>query len=514
MTDVKLANHCTTEQSINVANMPAPSPGNSAASVVKDGKSHIASLRDNRSVYINGELVPDVSEHPAFRNAIKSTASLYDLQADKKYTDRLTFISPSSGRRVSRAWQLPTSYDELVVRREALEILAETHGGFMGRSPDHLSSALGGQMMGLDIFEAYSPEYAANFANYYQYIRDNDHALTYVIINPQGNRSAEASEQNPDLVMRVVDEDSDGITVRGAKMLGTSSIMSNEVFVANLQPLRPDEKHYATSFALPMNSPGLHVLSRKSYEQSAESIFDNPMSSRFDENDALVYFDDVKVPRERIFVNQDVEMCRKQFHGTPGHIMQNYQSQIRLMVKLRFLLGVAHRIAQTIGTINLPPVQTTLGKLASEAATVEGLVRGMEAAGNAYGDYFVPNKHLLYSAQVYTQELYPGFVNSIRELAGGSLIMLPSSEKDFENPEIARIIEMTQSSEDFTPVERVKFLKLAWDVLGSEFASRHLQYEMFYAGAQFVTRGHSFRTFDWKSANSLLDKMLSGYEPR
>lgn len=479
---------------------------------VKTGRDHIESLRDGRTVYLNGEEINDVTTHPAFRQSVGSTARLYDLQSDPEHINKLTFASPTSGGPVSIAWQMPTTLEEMIHRRQGLALTAELHGGFMGRSPDHLASALAGQLMGIEVFEAYSPEYANNLKAYFQYIRDNDLALTYVIINPQSNRAADTSEQEDDLVMRVVDEDASGITVRGAKMLGTSAIMANEVFVANLQPLRPGEEAYATSFALPMNTPGVRVLSRKSYEQSAVSTFDNPMSCRFDENDALIYFDNVKVPRERLFVNQDVAMCRKQFHETPGHVFQNYQAQIRLSVKLRFLTGIALKISETIGTTHLPPVQSMLGKLASEATTVDGLLQGMEVAGREVNGYYVPNKEMLYAAQVYTQELYPNFVNAIRELAGGSLIMLPSSAKDFAHPTTSKVIEKTQVSSGISPTERVKFLKLAWDVLGSEFASRHQQYEMFYAGAQFVTRGHSYRTYGWEQAKGLVDNILGSYD--
>jgi 4-hydroxyphenylacetate 3-monooxygenase len=205
-------------------------------------------------------------------------------------------------------------------------------------------------------------------------------------------------------------------------------------------------------------------------------------------------------------------MCRRQFHDTPGHVFQNYQAQIRLMVKLKFLVGIARRIAETIGTIGLPPVQATLGKLASEAALVEGMVLAMEAGGYESRGGWLPNRHLLYASQVYTQELYPNFINSIRELAGGSLIALPSSAADFANPDIARWIGITQTSPVSNAVEKVKFLKLAWDALGSEFAGRHLQYEMFYAGAQFVTRGHSFRTYDWAGADRLVAGLLARYD--
>jgi 4-hydroxyphenylacetate 3-monooxygenase len=185
---------------------------------------------------------------------------------------------------------------------------------------------------------------------------------------------------------------------------------------------------------------------------------------------------------------------------------------VRLAVKLRFMMGLARRIAEVNGTIALPPVRDTLGQLAAEAAMVDGLVHGMEAKGRAVGGYFVPDSHLLYAAQVLTQQLYARIVTSLRDLAGGGLIMLPSSVADFDNPAIARLIARTQQSPAASSDARVKFFKLAWDAIGSEFASRHSQYEMFYAGAGFVTRGHSFRTYDWDGAGAMVDRLLAGYD--
>ena len=192
--------------------------------------------------------------------------------------------------------------------------------------------------------------------------------------------------------------------------------------------------------------------------------------------------------------------------------MQNYQAQIRLMVKMRFLVGIAHKVAETNGTLGFPQVRERLGALAAEAAMVKGLVYGMEAGGGEYHGYFVPDRNLMYAAQVLTQDLYPRFVTAIRELAGGGLVMLPSSARDFANPEIAAYIGRTQKSPAVDSEGRVKFMKLAWDAVGSEFASRHTQYEMFYAGAQFVTRGHAYRTYDWSAATGLVDDILSRYD--
>ncbi len=478
---------------------------------VKDGAQHVASVRDGRCVYLDGSVIHDVATHPAYRNAVASAGMLYDHQAHPANIERMTVELPG-GRRVSRAWQLPTSYAELVERRQALVEWAELTCGFMGRSPDHVASCVSGMAMQMEVLERHGHDRAVAFRGWYEHAKRSDMFLTYVITNVQGDRSKAFGEQGAaDMIARIVDEDAGGITLRGAKLFATSAIMANEVFVTSLQPLRPGEEDLAFTCGLPLNAKGLKLLSRKSFEAHAVSEYDNPLSHRFDENDALVFFDDVKVPWERVFTFRDTDVCRAQFHDTPAHIYQNYQAQIRLSVKLRFLAGLGRGIAETIGTINVPPVREVLGKLASQAALIEGLVLGMEAGGRMVGPYYVPNKHLLYTAQVQSQEIYPQVVTTLRELAGGSLLMLPSSVGDFANPETAAVIASTQVSPARSGEERVKLLKLAWDAVGSEFASRHLQYEMFYAGAQFVTRGHSFRTYDWDRATGMADRVMAGY---
>ncbi len=483
--------------------------------VVKDGKAHLRALDKDREVYLDGERITRVADHPAFANSCRSAAALYDFQAAAENIELMTFET-GSGRRANRAWQMSRSYAELVERRRALTAWAELHGGFLGRSPDHLASSIAGQMMGIEVFERHGARFAKAYRAYYEHARDNDLFLSYVIVNPQGDRSKAWGDQpREDLTMRVVDEDGQGLTVRGAKMLGTGAVMAEELFVANLQPLQPGEERFAVSFAIPLEARGLKILSRKSYEASAVSPWDNPLSHRFDENDSVIYFDDVKVPWDRVFLHGDTDMCRAQFHDTPGHICQNYQSQIRLVVKLKFLLAIARRVAETIGTIGMVPVREQLGQMASQVATVEGLLYGMESAGSMAGGYFLPNAGMLYAAQVYTQELYPRFIEQIRSLAGGGLIMLPSSAADLGHAEIARILDSTQVSarEGEGAHERMTLMKLAWDAVGSEFAGRHTQYEMFYAGAKFVTAAHCFRHFDWTEGERILDRLLAGNDP-
>lgn len=479
--------------------------------MTKTGAQHAASLRDGRRVFVDGTVVDDVTTHRAFRHSVQSACDLYDFQSDPANADLM--LAKADGSTFSRIWELPESLDQLVTRRRAIEAWARLHAGFMGRSPDHVASCIAGMYMGIEVFEAYDPTRAGALADYYRHARDHDLFLTYVIINPQADRSKPASQQASEaLTAGVVDEDAEGLTIRGAKMLATSGIMANELFVTCIQPLQPGDERYALSFAVPMNARGLQILSRKSYEAAADNRFDNPFSSRFDENDALIYFDDVRVPWERVFVDRHLEMCQKQFHGTPAHVYQNYQAQIRLSVKMTFLTGIARRIAEINGILGFPQVRETLGQLAAEAGMVRGLVAAMEARGRLWGRYFVPDRHTLYTAQVLTQQLYGKVIQTLRELAGGGLIMLPSSVRDFGHPELAELIEKTQQSPAADARAKVKFYKLAWDVIGSEFASRHAQYETFYAGAPFVTKAHSFRTYDWDDATAMVDGFMNQYD--
>ena len=178
---------------------------------------------------------------------------------------------------------------------------------------------------------------------------------------------------------------------------------------------------------------------------------------------------------------------------------------------MRFLLGLAHKIAETNGIVDIPSVREMLGQLAADAALVDALLTAMEVKGRQVGRYFVVDRHMLYAAQVQTQQLYPRVIATLRELAGGGIIMLPSSVEDFANLQLAEYIHRTQGSPLFSPEDRVKFFKLAWDAVGSEFASRHVQYEMFYAGAAFVTKGHSYRSYDWDGATQLVGRMMDSY---
>jgi 4-hydroxyphenylacetate 3-monooxygenase len=483
---------------------------------MRSGAEFLASIKaDGRKVYYDGELIQDVTTHPAFAEGAKTIARLYDIASDPANSDLMTYTSPTSGNAVNRIWQIPYSVADLEARRGAIERWSEESFGYMGRTPDHVAGFFVGYAAEPQVLAKNGDqERADNAVRFYEYMRDNDAYISYTIIPPQIDRSKPAHQQEPpDSYAGIVEERDDGIIISGSQMLGTGTVYSDFVQLSTITPLRPGDENFAISVAIPVWAEGVKIFSRRSYADAANSMFDYPMASRFDETDSLLVYDRVFVPWENIFVYKDLDVARAQWFGGPAHIMGNNQAQIRFVTKLRFMVGIAQRIVEMNGIANLPPVQGTIADLALHAATYEGLLDAQiaKAAPNQNGVY-VPDRQIAYAAMVQQSRIYPEIIDIIRELAGGGFIQLPSSVADFDNPEIADVINKFVRSSTMAADERVKFMKLAWDAVGSEFASRHASYEKFYAGAPFIVKSHLYREYDFEKSSQLVDSALAGYD--
>lgn len=482
--------------------------------MTRTGSEYLASIRDDRTVYINGERVADVSEHPALRGATRSIAQLYDLAASPEHRDTMTFPSPMTGEPVNKCFLMPRAPEDLAARRRAHRLWADATFGMMGRSPDHVPGFITGFALRPDLFAQDGQRFADNVLAYHAWLRDHDLYAAYVIIPPHIDRSRPAHQQeDPQLYAGVVEERSDGIVVSGAQMLGTGGAIANEMFMSCIVPLGPGDENYAISIAVPIASPGLRMIVRRPYAEAATSIYDYPLSSRFDETDALVVFDRVFVPWERVFVYKNLALTRAQFYETPAHLLGNHQAQVRFASKAQFLAGLALRIAESIGVDKAPQTQTMLGELASYCAMASGLIVAAEAECVRDPRGFVyPNPAYLYANNWLQATYYQTMLTYLRELAGGGLLQVPSSYKDYLNPEIAGDLDRFVRSPGLKSVERTKLYKLAWDLVGSEFAGRHQQYELFYAGARGQTTSvRAYRAFDFAAASAMVDRCLAGY---
>ena len=481
----------------------------------RTGRQYVDSLRDDRRIYVDGERVKDVTEHPAFAGAVRSIAGLYDLAASPEHRDVMTYPSPKTGDRVNRAFLLPRTPEDLVARRDALRLWAEATYGLMGRSPDHVPGFLVGFALRPDVFARGGAGFADHVVAYYERVRDDDLYVSYVLIPPQIDRSKPAHQQaDPTLYAGVVEERDAGIVVSGAQMLGTGAALANEVWLSCILPLRPGDENYALSLAVPIASPGLRLIVRRPYATGIPSVFDYPLSSRFDETDAVVVFDRVFVPWERVFVYRDVAVTWAQFFETPAHVLGNHQAQVRFAAKAKFLTGLAHGIAEANGVHQLPPIQTTLGELASYSAMAAGLVAAADADPVRDPRGFVyPNPTYVYANGWLQATYYGTMLNILRELSGAGPLQVPSSYRDYHNPEIAPDLERFVRSPAMTSVDRTKLFKLAWDIVGSEFAGRHAQYELFYAGSRSMTTSlRAYRSYDFAAARALVERCLTSYD--
>ena len=481
----------------------------------RTGRQYLESLRDGRAVYVNGERVKDVTEHSAFRGSVRSIAELYDLSASPERRDVMTYPSPRTGERVNLAFLPPRDRADLTRRRVALQAWAESTYGLMGRSPDHVAGFLVGFALRPDVFARGGARFADNVVAYYEHVRDRDLYVSYVLIPPQIDRSKPAHQQkDPTLYAGVVEEKADGIVVSGAQVLGTGAAISNEVFLSCIPPLRPGDENYALSLAVPIASPGLRLIVRRPYAEGAPSVFDYPLSTRFDESGAMLVFDRVFVPWERVFIYRDVALTTAQFYETPAHVLGNHQAQVRFWIKSRFLTGLAHRLVEANGVDKLPPVQSMLGELASYSAMAGGLVTASEAECVEDPRGFVyPSPTYIYANGWLQATYYGTMLSMLRELTGSGFLQVPSSYRDFHNAEIAPDLQRFLSSPGVDAVERTKLFKLGWDLVGSEFAGRHAQYELFYAGSRSMTTAlRTYRTYDFAGARALVDRCLASYD--
>lgn len=475
---------------------------------MRTGKEYLASLNDGRTVLLDGERVGDVTTHPAFAPVAGVIAELYDIAADP--ANGMQYIAPETGEPANLVFGIPRSAEELAARRAAIQTWASHTHGWVGRSPDHVGTFLAGFAARPELFG----KFAENVTAHHQRLLRDDLFFSYAIIPPQVSRATTASGWGEDFLQAgVVEERADGIVLRGSQMLATGAAVADEILLTCIKPLGPDDVDFAVSVVLPVATPGLKLLCRRPFAPAAPSSFDYPLTSRYDEPDALVVLDDVFVSWDRVFADRDLAVVRDQFFATPAHAMGNWQAQIRFATKLRFIAGIARRVTQVNGTDKIPAVADRLGELAAVVAGVQSAVDAAEftAAPDASG-VMVPGKQALYGAMGLQSETYPRVIGILRDLVGGGVLQLPASVRDLTSeltgPDVTRYIQ----SPGIESAERIKLFKLAWDVIGSEFAGRHQQYEMFYAGAPFVVRGvYAYRNFAYDGAVAEVESFLSGY---
>lgn len=461
-------------------------------------------------IAIDGEVVSEnVAEHPAFRNVARTYAKLFDMQHDPQYQDALTYTSPTTGDKVNASFLVPKTVEDLEKRRRAISTWAEYSNGFLGRTGDYMNSSLTALSTAEKWFSKADPRFGENIRNYYEMCREQDLLATHTLIPPQVNRSVSGSEQlGGQLSARITEEREDGIIINGARMLATIAPIADELLVFPSTVLRgtPEDAPYSYAFAIPNDAPGVRYLCRGSLYNGG-STHDEPLASRFEEMDAVVVFEDLFVPNERIFMLGHPELCNAFYSETGAGALMTHQVVTRTIAKSEFYLGLASELAGAIGTDGFQHIQEDLAELIQTVEIGKALIRASEvdAALNDAG-MMVPQWSALNAARNWYPKVAQRFPQIIRKFSASGLMALPG-EADV-NGEARADIDLFLQAKTLTGPERVRLFKLAFDASISGFSGRQALYEYFFFGDPVRMAGALVNSYDREPARARVREFL------
>lgn len=467
------------------------------------GERFLASLVDDREVWLDGERV-DVTTHSAFAGLRQELARMYDLQHSPEFRDAMVYTSPSTGNPVSYSYLAPRTMDELLAKRRNSEVWASQSWGQLARVPDFMANVMVGIYDSRHDLAASNPDYADNVVRYYEYCREEDIALTHSIVDPQIDRSSSPVEC-PDLALRVIKETGAGVIVRGAKQLATLAPLSNEILVyLSATYARREQREFVSWFALPINTPGLRILCREPLSVRAGGHA-HPFACRYDEPDAMVFFDDVLVPWDRVFLLYDSEAAVRGLRGINAWSL--YTSQIRFHERIKTFIGVATMVAEAIGVHEFREVQEKLGELISYAEIVRMGLRGMEAdAAPTVTGLLAPGNDLALSS--FAAQIAPRLIEIIRTIGASGIVMQPS-EADLANPELRPLLDRYMRGHEIEADRKSRLFRLAWDLAADSSGMRQDMYERWNRGDIARNRINLYRRYDRREIVDRIEKTIS-----
>jgi 4-hydroxyphenylacetate 3-monooxygenase oxygenase component len=451
-------------------------------------------------VWLDGEKVQDVASHPAFEGMVRELARIYDLQHTDAYRDQMTFVSPATGQRCSLSWLLPRSHGDLRRKRRNSEIWNEQCWGQLGRGPDMLAPYI---ITLYDMRDALSAvwhphcDFGENVVRYYDHCLERDLFLTHALGDPQIDRSEQPQNEpraapEAELALHVVEETAQGVIVHGAKQLATAAPISHETYVSlSATFVRRARPEFVLSFAIPTNTPGLKILCREPVSRWVGS-YGHPLGACYDEQDAMLFFDHVLVPWDRVFTLYDASLILQRYQSGVNFI--GWANLCRIHERMRLMTAVATMIAEAIGVIEYREVAAKLGEMITYTEMWRHAMDGVEH--NA----FMTSGGLMSlgpmsGMNIFFAQTSARMVQLLREIAGSGLIMQPS-ENDLAHPELRPYLETYMRGKGVDVTYKARLLRLAHDLAVSSFGMRQELYEYWHGGDPNRNRINLLRSYD------------------
>ena len=461
--------------------------------MIKTGKQYRDSIRDGREVWINGERVEDVPNHPAFKPVIDARARIYDMQHDAATQDVMTY--ENDGERFAIGSRLPYEQKDWEDKRRAVDHVMHDLGGVVTRMGDETVGEMWSLWDGKDILNEIDPRFARNIEHHIQDVIKADPFHVSANTDPKGDRSKAPQDQDPDMLVHVVRETDAGIVIRGAKY-ETAAAYADQAFLKPTIANWGNEKlsDYALGCIVKMNAPGVKHICRSGFAN--RNADDYPLSSRCDEVDTLMILDDVLVPWEDILFYQHTKAAF--FIRTTLHRYSAFPFVQRTLSYADLIIGAALWNVKQTGLEKQQAVQEKLSELAVWREGINAHLTAAVATGEkSPNGLLMPNQSLLMSGRVHALSNLPRMMHMARELCGGQICVTPDAAT-FKAPGTKPWMDKFYSiNESWVADDRRKLLAMARDLLNSDYAGHRLTFQLFAQSPPFAQLAAVYRNFDW-----------------
>lgn len=474
-----------------------------------NGAAYIDRLNEmDTEIWLDGKKVKGkISEHPAFKGVLQTIASLYDLQNKKELIEEMTFLLPDQKEPVGLSYLQPKTKEDLKRRRKMIEHWAQHTHGMIGRSPDYMNTVIMSFASSAAFLKGMKNSFPDHIISLYKRAMKEDLSFTHTFITPQINRSQiNLGFTEEPLSAKVIKRNTEGIVIKGARLLATQGGITDEVLVYTAPRIFFDPNE-AFAFSIPSNTKGLKFICRESFI-GGESTFNHPLSSRYEEMDTIVVFDNVLVPWEKVFFYDNVEAATDFKLQSSFHPFAYHQVIIRQIAKTKFILGVAQMLVETINIGEYQHVQEKISDIISGYETMKALLDKSEndAELDEWG-YMRPSLAPLQVAGTIFPKMYPRFTEIIQLIGASGMVTLPT-ENDFASP-MRAVLENCLQGTDKNAVDRVKVFRLAWDLTMSSFGTRQTQYERYFFGDPVKLSSNLYRGYPKEESLKQISKFLN-----
>ncbi|WP_214371283.1 4-hydroxyphenylacetate 3-hydroxylase N-terminal domain-containing protein [Pseudonocardia sp. H11422] len=463
----------TTDHSATAA---APSTGE--RHLLKTGEEYTNLLRDNREIYQLGERIEDVTEHPATAGGVAEVAKMYDLQFDEQGRDLLTYVR-DDGTRVTTSYLVPKTKEDLALRRKGIQYIARQTWGTHGRGMDMIATLMVGMHAYLPTFRKHCPEFADNIDLTLRRLEDGNVHIAETIVDPQGYRSRPSATTGdtplPErATARITRESSEGIWISGVKGVGTAAPQSNELIVGSFYPTLTEESFWAV---VPIDAPNLRMYCREMVHRDGASTYRHPLTSRGEEIDALVAFDDVFVPRSSILETHSQELHNPNFYNEWGR-WEHWYTFVRIAAKAEMYAGLAQLIVDTLELDQVPVVRQRVADIYEFAILLQGMVLAAEeTAFLSENGVMTPDHVMTTAARSYAQAQLPLVLHILQDICGQGMV-LRFDESDLRLPAAyGKDLAWFLDTRNVSARDKNLVMNLAWDVAASEHATRSKIFE-------------------------------------